>query len=200
MLFPKSPRHVSTERAKALAAQARGRAAIVVLTVDAEDALLDEMVAAADPAMLQLHGRETPERVAAVRARFGRPVMKAVGVSGPEDVAAAPWPTRSWRTRSCSTPSRRPARACPAATAWPSTGASCRRLTCRSRSCFREALTPDNVGEAVAVSRRARRRCLVRRRDRARRQGPRPDPRLRARRAKRGSARRVVTGRACPRR
>ncbi len=89
VMFPKSPRHVSTERAKALAAQARGRAAIVVLTVDAEDALLDEMVAAADPAILQLHGREFPERVAALRARFGRPVMKAVGISGPEDVVGA---------------------------------------------------------------------------------------------------------------
>ena len=61
----------------------------MVLTVDADDALLDEVVVAADPTMLQLHGRESPERVAAVRARFGRPVIKAVGISGAGDLAGA---------------------------------------------------------------------------------------------------------------
>ncbi|WP_181708006.1 phosphoribosylanthranilate isomerase [Chthonobacter rhizosphaerae] len=87
--FPKSPRHVPLEALPALAAHARGRAAVVLLTVDADDALLDALVAAAAPDILQLHGRETPERVAAVRARHGRPVMKALGIGTADDLAAA---------------------------------------------------------------------------------------------------------------
>ena len=89
VFYPKSPRHVSLDRAKALAAMARGRAAIVALTVDAEDETLDAIVAAIDPDMLQLHGRESPDRVAAIRARFGRPVVKALGISTARDLAAA---------------------------------------------------------------------------------------------------------------
>ena len=88
VFFPRSPRHVDLARAARLAAQARGRAQIVALTVDADDALLAAIIDAARPDILQLHGRETPERVAQVRARFGRPVMKAVGIGGPEDLPA----------------------------------------------------------------------------------------------------------------
>ena len=89
VFYPKSPRHVSIDLAMSLAALARGRAAIVALTVDAEDELLDAIVAAIAPDMLQLHGREPPDRVAAIRARFGRPVIKAIGISTAQDVAAA---------------------------------------------------------------------------------------------------------------
>ena len=89
VLFPRSPRHLTLARAAALAARARGRAAVVALTVDGDDADLDEIVAAVSPDMLQLHGRETPERAGAVRARFGRPVIKALGVSTADDVAGA---------------------------------------------------------------------------------------------------------------
>ena len=89
VFYPKSPRHVSIDRAKPLAAMTRGRAAIVALTVDAEDELLDAIVAAIDPDMLQLHGRESPDRVAAIRARFGRPVIKALGISTARDLASA---------------------------------------------------------------------------------------------------------------
>lgn len=89
VFFPRSPRHITLERAAALAEQARGRAAIVALTVDADDATLDAIVDAVAPDWLQLHGIEPPERVAAVRARTGRRVMKAVGVSTAAEVAAA---------------------------------------------------------------------------------------------------------------
>lgn len=90
VFFPRSPRHLTLDRAAALAALARGRAAVVALTVDADDDALAAIVAAVGPDMLQLHGRETPERVAAVRARFGRPVIKALGVSTAADLAAVP--------------------------------------------------------------------------------------------------------------
>ena len=89
VFFEKSPRHVSFEAARALGRQARGRARVVGLTVDADDALLAEVVDALDPDVLQLHGREDPERVRAVGARFGRATMKAIGVSGRQDLAAA---------------------------------------------------------------------------------------------------------------
>ncbi|GBU20042.1 MULTISPECIES: phosphoribosylanthranilate isomerase [Methylobacterium] len=85
--FRESPRHVAPERAAALAARARGRAERVLLLVDPDDALLDALVEAADPDLIQLHGRETPERVAAVRARSRRPVMKALGIAVRDDLA-----------------------------------------------------------------------------------------------------------------
>ncbi|WP_454683745.1 phosphoribosylanthranilate isomerase [Ancylobacter moscoviensis] len=87
VFFAPSPRHVDLATAAALAARARGRAQIVALTVDADDATLAAIVDAARPDMLQLHGKESPERVAAVRARFGLPVMKAIGIATAADLA-----------------------------------------------------------------------------------------------------------------
>jgi phosphoribosylanthranilate isomerase len=89
VFFPKSPRHVGYETARALSAQARGRARIVALSVDADDDVLDRIVEALSPDILQLHGGETPSRVGEIRQRFGRPTMKAIGVAAPEDFAAA---------------------------------------------------------------------------------------------------------------
>ena len=90
VFFPRSPRHVGFDRAAALAAQARGRAAIVALVVDPDDRLLDAIVEAAAPDRLQLHGRETPERVAAIRSMLGRPVVKALGIATAADLDAVP--------------------------------------------------------------------------------------------------------------
>jgi len=90
VVFPPSPRHVDLAAGRALAARARGRIAIVALTVDADDALLGDIVAEIVPDILQLHGRESPARVAAVRARFGRPVMKALPVATAADLAVVP--------------------------------------------------------------------------------------------------------------
>jgi phosphoribosylanthranilate isomerase len=87
--FPKSPRHVSADVAAALARQVGGRAKTVVLTVDASDDLLDQLVATIAPDAIQLHGHETPARVADVRQRLGRTVIKALGIGSAEDAAAA---------------------------------------------------------------------------------------------------------------
>ncbi len=84
--YPRSPRHLDLKEGRALSQRAKGKAQRVALTVDAEDAELDAIVAALDPDMLQLHGEETPERIAAIRARFGRPVMKAIGVAEKADL------------------------------------------------------------------------------------------------------------------
>jgi phosphoribosylanthranilate isomerase len=89
VFFPPSPRNISPEAAASLAAQARGRAGIVALMVDPDDALIDAVVAAVDPDLLQLHGEETPGRVAEVRRRWAKPVMKAVKVETAEDAHAA---------------------------------------------------------------------------------------------------------------
>jgi len=88
IFFPKSPRNVSPDQAGRLRQAAKGRAHAVAVTVDAENALLDEIVAAMHPDMLQLHGRETPARVAEVKARYGLPVMKALSVSEAGDLDA----------------------------------------------------------------------------------------------------------------
>lgn len=89
VFFPKSPRHVSYETAKMLADMARGRAEIVALTVDADDALLSEIVEKVAPDWLQLHGAESPERVAEIAKKFGLPVMKAIGVREAADIDKA---------------------------------------------------------------------------------------------------------------
>ncbi|HVL72678.1 MAG TPA: phosphoribosylanthranilate isomerase [Beijerinckiaceae bacterium] len=84
--YPRSPRHVELEQGRALSERARGRTARVALLVDPDDAALEAVVEALDPDLLQLHGAETPERVAAIRGRFGRPVMKAVGIGEAADL------------------------------------------------------------------------------------------------------------------
>lgn len=87
VFFPKSPRHLTVEAARALALGAPEGLCKVALTVDADDATLDAIVGAVPLDMLQLHGREAPERVAEVKARYGLPVMKAIGVADEGDLA-----------------------------------------------------------------------------------------------------------------
>jgi len=87
VFFPKSPRHLSIPQARALALAAPVGLAKVALVVDADDATLDAITDIVPLDMLQLHGLETPERVAQIRARYGLPVMKAIGVAGEGDLA-----------------------------------------------------------------------------------------------------------------
>jgi phosphoribosylanthranilate isomerase len=85
--YPKSPRYVSPPRAGELAKLARGRARIVALIVDAEDSVIDEIVRAVDPDFIQAQGSENPERIAEIRKRSGKPVIKAIKVRSLDDVA-----------------------------------------------------------------------------------------------------------------
>jgi phosphoribosylanthranilate isomerase len=87
--YPPSPRFVSADSAAALGARTAGRIGAVGLFVDADDAPMAEAVAAARLAAIQLHGRESPERTAQVRARFGLPVWKVISVTSAADVARA---------------------------------------------------------------------------------------------------------------
>ena len=86
VFFPKSPRNVSFEQAAAMAIAAPVGLGKVALTVNADNAFLDVLTAQVPLDMLQLHGSETPERVLEVKARYGLPVMKAVGVACAADL------------------------------------------------------------------------------------------------------------------
>ncbi|MDT8856964.1 phosphoribosylanthranilate isomerase [Paracoccaceae bacterium Fryx2] len=88
VFFPRSPRHLTLDQARVLALATPAGLAKVALTVDADDATLDALTETVPLDMLQLHGQESPDRVAEVRARYGLPVMKAVGVADEGDLAA----------------------------------------------------------------------------------------------------------------
>ena len=89
MFYARSPRNILPDEARALAGKARGQAKVVALFVDPDDELLAEVIEAVAPDIVQLHGSETPARVAEIAQRFGRPVMKAVTVAGAADVQTA---------------------------------------------------------------------------------------------------------------
>ncbi len=86
--FPRSPRHVSLEAARRLMLDVPPGIARVILLVDPDDELLDRVAAFLPADIVQLHGRESPARVAAIRRRLGLPVMKAVGLRGEADLGA----------------------------------------------------------------------------------------------------------------
>lgn len=89
VFYPLSPRHVSPERAAELARPARGRARIVALIVDADDASVMEIEATLKPDLYQAHGDETPERIRVIAAMTGKPVMKAIKVKDAGDIASS---------------------------------------------------------------------------------------------------------------
>jgi phosphoribosylanthranilate isomerase len=88
VFFERSPRHVTAGLAAELGRRVKGRARKVALTVDAGDEILDIVALSLRPDMLQLHGSETPERVASIKERYGLPVIKALGIGSADDVAA----------------------------------------------------------------------------------------------------------------
>ena len=87
VFFPPSPRHLGLAAATALGRQAKGRALKVALSVDADDALLENSIEALRPDMLQLHGKESVARLRDIKQKFGLPVMKAIPVETSADLA-----------------------------------------------------------------------------------------------------------------
>jgi len=85
IFFKKSPRNVSPERAGELAALVRGKAKVVAVSVNADDAFLDEIVAKLRPDYLQLHGSETPERIGQLKKRYGLKIIKALAIRQASD-------------------------------------------------------------------------------------------------------------------
>jgi len=90
VFFPPSPRHVSLETGRDLGRQVKRRALKVALTVDADDATLDNIMDTLSPDIFQLHGKESVARLRDIKQRFGRPVMKAVPVASAADLAVLP--------------------------------------------------------------------------------------------------------------
>jgi len=90
VVFPKSPRHIGLLHAATLFERARGRAKVVAVTVDADDALLTEIALILKPDLIQLHGSETPERAMQVRTLTGAGIIRALSVRTADDIDAAP--------------------------------------------------------------------------------------------------------------
>jgi phosphoribosylanthranilate isomerase len=87
VFFAKSPRHLSLEQGAMLAERMRGRLRLAALVVDESDAQMTAIAEQVKPDFFQLHGKETPERVGQIRSRFGIPVIKALPISEPGDLA-----------------------------------------------------------------------------------------------------------------
>ena len=87
VFFPPSPRHIALGTAEELGRQVRGRALKVALSVDADDALLENSIEALGPDLLQLHGKESIARVRDIKTKFGLPVMKVIPVETRDDLA-----------------------------------------------------------------------------------------------------------------
>lgn len=87
--FERSPRHVSYEQAASLSREVAEGVKKVALTVDVDDHTLEQIIASLKPDILQLHGHESPARVAAIKQKFGLPVLKAIAVEQESDIVAA---------------------------------------------------------------------------------------------------------------
>ena len=87
VFFEPSPRHVATDdAARELGLRVKGRAGKVALTVDADDATFEHIVDSLKPDMLQLHGKETLQRILTLKRKFGLPVMKAIAIETKSDL------------------------------------------------------------------------------------------------------------------
>lgn len=151
VVYPKSPRHLEPLHAATLFEWARGRAKVVAVTVDADDARLTEIALILKPDLIQLHGRETPERAARVRELTGAGIIRALAVSSAADIdAAAAWePVVDYLMFDARPPAD--------ATLPGGVGASFDWSLLAGRSFLRPwflagGLTPDNVAQAVAVT------------------------------------------------
>ena len=151
VFFAKSPRHVSLDEAKALGQIVGSRAKKVALSVDADDAALADIEKALTPDFHQLHGHESPERVAAIRAKIGRPVIKAIGIADAADLEAA----RTYETAAdwLLLDAKPPKNAeLPGGNGLPFDWHLLSGLDLQKPFMVSGGLDPSNVGEAIAIS------------------------------------------------
>ena len=108
VFFEPSPRHIASfDTARELGQRVKGRAGKVALTVDADDATFDEIVESLKPDMLQLHGKESLQRVLTLKRKFGLPVMKAIADRDANPISKRSRPMRASPTGFCSMRARR---------------------------------------------------------------------------------------------
>jgi phosphoribosylanthranilate isomerase len=152
VFFPKSPRNVSLDEAVRLAAAARGRAKIVALAVDPDDALVEAIATRLAPDLLQLHGKETPERVAEIGARWGLSIMKAIAIAEEADLAVVPaYVPHVTRILFDAKPPKTP-QALPGGNGLPFDWRLVRDLDPGRPVMLSGGLDPSNVAEAIAVT------------------------------------------------
>jgi phosphoribosylanthranilate isomerase len=152
VFFGPSPRNISLDTARALSARVQDRAKKVALTVDADDLVLAQIVDALKPDMLQLHGHETPQRVAAVRELFGLPVMKVLPIETKADLAAlVPYTRVADRLLFDAKPPRDATR--PGGLGKPFDWHLLEGLTLPIPTMLSGGLDPDNVAEALRITR-----------------------------------------------
>lgn len=89
MFHPASPRRLNAEQARSLSDRMKGRARLVAVIADPDDAALETIVANANPDFIQLHGKESVARVAEIRSMTGLPVIKVLSVAEASDLASA---------------------------------------------------------------------------------------------------------------
>ncbi len=152
VFFPPSPRHIDFDQARVLGARIRGRALKVALTVNADDALLAEIIAALAPDFLQLHGHESPKRVLAVKTKFRLPVMKAIAVETRDDLESVTEYAEVadrliFDARAPHDATR------PGGLGKPFEWRLLKNLDPRVPFMLSGGLTPDNVAEAIAITR-----------------------------------------------
>ncbi|WP_206933011.1 phosphoribosylanthranilate isomerase [Roseococcus thiosulfatophilus] len=151
VFFPASPRALTPEQAGALSATLEGGPGRVGLFVDPTDEELAETLAAVPLDTIQLHGEETPARVAEIRARFRRPVMKALGIATEADLAAIP-PHAAVADRLLLDAKAPPGAALPGGNAQPFEWRLVRGFAVGRPWLLAGGLTPHNVAEAIATS------------------------------------------------
>lgn len=151
VFFPASPRALTPEQAGALSATLEGGPGRVGLFVDPTDELLAETLAAVPLDTIQLHGEETPARVAEIRARFNRPVMKALGIATEADLAAIP-PHAAVADRLLLDAKAPPGAALPGGNAQPFEWRLVRGLAVGRPWLLAGGLTAHNVAEAIATA------------------------------------------------
>ena len=151
--FPKSPRHVSLDLGHRLSLQAKGRAQRVVLLVNPGDEDIAQAIEAINPDLIQLHGSETPERVAEIRSMVRRPVMKAFGIAEPSDLKAlTPYAGGVDRILLDAKPPRT-ANALPGGNGLAFDWRVLNGLDPKLSFMLSGGLTPDNVAEAIRLTR-----------------------------------------------
>ena len=151
--YPKSPRHVSLDLGHRLSLQAKGRAQRVVLLVNPGDEDIAQAIEAINPDLIQLHGSETPERVAEIRSMVRRPVMKAFGIAEPSDLKAlTPYAGGVDRILLDAKPPRT-ANALPGGNGLAFDWRVLNGLDPKLSFMLSGGLTPDNVAEAIRLTR-----------------------------------------------
>ena len=154
VFFPKSPRNLSLSAARTLRDHVPrdGITKTVPLVVDPADADLAEIIRVVDPDLIQLHGHETPERVADIRARFQKPILKAIPVASAADVDAALSYLAPGRVADILLFDAKPdpSAALPGGNGLAFDWHILDGIKTRTAFALAGGLTPDNVGEAIA--------------------------------------------------